>query len=102
MGDLMRWRCVGCGGLLLGRAIDNPLMLKHRRPASSGRVLNLCREDGLMQLVENEAETHRKISARLSIFAQNDSRYWQPQALGKATLGFRRQWDSHRRGEGRQ
>jgi hypothetical protein len=65
MGDLMRWRCVGCGTFLLGRAIDNPLMLKHHRPVRPGGVPTLCREDGVMQLVEHEAETHShpKVSA---------------------------------------
>ena len=58
MGKLIRWRCMGCGALLLGRAIDNPLLLKHRRPVNPGRVPTLCREDGLMQLVEYEAEAY--------------------------------------------
>jgi hypothetical protein len=57
MGNFMRWRCVGGGTLLLGRAIDNPLMLKHSRPVSPGRVPTLCREDSVMQLVDYESGT---------------------------------------------
>src|SRR5579859_4092775 len=69
MKDLIRWHCVGCGTNLLGRAIDNPLLLKHSRPARPGVVPTLCREDGVMELVEYEAKTHSR--ARVSVDFQS-------------------------------